>query len=487
MRKRAAYGVMTKRSILFWAVAVFLLAACPHVCGAEAGKGRIAIVGVKGIKPYQQFSNTLADKLGSKAVVKEFELGELSGRDALAKDLADFRPDIAICIGRKTYKFCDSRGGIAGIISVYNTDLFSEQNPLSALRYLQPGPKNVTAVFAKDTPVSQGESIATTARRFNFDLSVTKSGDISWRRLVDDFDAIILSEGVLIIKSFSVGTALGTGPVVAVVDRSIPMYKEMERICLSGLPPIDKVIDFSEGELESMLADTGAGLILCLGANSYQRCSFMRTECPVLAAAKTRQITGDTSGWAAVGGLSLFVGPKTQAEILAVMLPKAVTLAVPYNPESTELWMLKALLDVRGKITLVPLPCLDSGRAAKLITRAFGSYDGIWVVPDKTISVAPIQKLLLEESLRRKKILATMMHSYTKFGAVLAVSGVGQNSDVLYQSLIGLVNERLARPNGAGTIASLPESVSVNVRTAKILNLNIPKSLLNSAENVYGK
>jgi ABC-type uncharacterized transport system substrate-binding protein len=164
-----------------------------------------------------------------------------------------------------------------------------------------------------------------------------------------------------------------------------------------------------------------------------------------------------------------------------------MTLAVPYDPENTELLVAKAVLEEQDKITVIPLPACDSSQASKRITKALDTYDGIWVIPDKTISVAPIQKFLLEESLRRKKILVAMMHPYTKRGAMMAVSSVGKNNDALCEKIVTLINERLNKPDSVGCIVPPSVSISLNARTIKKLNYKLPRSLLARAESVFGQ
>ena len=66
-------------------------------------------------------------------------------------------------------------------------------------------------------------------------------------------------------------------------------------------------------------------------------------------------------------------------------------------------------------------------------------------------------------------------------------SGVGGNSDELGEKMVELINAKLNKPNLAGRVIFPPSSISVNVKTIENLNYKLPKSLLDKAEDVYGK
>ena len=63
------------------------------------------------------------------------------------------------------------------------------------------------------------------------------------------------------------------------------------------------------------------------------------------------------------------------------------------------------------------------------------------------MSLGPIKRLFLEESIRRKKILVSMMHPYTKAGAMMAVSSVSKDDDQLCREMVALIKERIENPD----------------------------------------
>ena len=464
-----------------------LFALSPGVL-ADPAKQRLAIVYTERVRPYETLKNGILQRLGNKLMIRTFALSDKVETRVVEKDLVDFAPAVTVSIGNRSSGFCNVLD-IAPVISAYDTRLLDKQNPFCILQHLQPAAKKVTAVVDKNITDRQSDFLVRLAAGYGLDLSVRKTKPERWRELLFDSDAIVFGWGASIINVGSKNGPSRNGPVVAVVDRSIDAYRQLEQHCIQQLPRIDKTIDLhllKDSRLRRKLTKTAPTAIVCIGANSYRSCRFMQNKCRVSIVLKTKPITGDASRWGNLSGVSMFVEPKAQTEALSLLVKEPLTLAVPYDPENTELLVLKALLDIQNSITLIPLPVSDSSQASKLITRAFHDYDGIWAIPDQSISVTPIRGLLLEESLQRKKILVAMMHPYAKRGAAMSVSSVGRE-DALLRKVVELINERLSRPGCAGRVVSPPVSISLNVRTIKGLNYEVPASLLERAEFVFGK
>lgn len=476
--------------LLFAALPSTLARASTEFSQMSPGRHRVAVVHLKQIKPYHDLSDAIAHKLESKLETKVFGLNGDIEQQVVEQRLNKFGPDVTVCIGRKAHQFCQQRE-IGPLVLAYNTGLLTEPNPFSMLQYLQPKAKKVAAVLDKGLIGSAADPLPAVAERWGLELVIKEPKAVSWENLLSGNDAIILGGGVLMIKAGPAKTTSADGPAVAVVDRSVDTYRRLEQHCVRQLPRIDEIIDIADigkdDHLKEKLTNAEPAIILCLGTNSYQRCKFLQYRCQVLIALEAEPVNKNISRWGTLSGVRMFVEPRDQFAPLRSLVTEPVTMAVPYDPENTELLVAKALLEDQGNITLIPLPASDSSHASKRITKALDTYDGIWAIPDRTISVAPIQKFLLEESLRRKKILVAMMHPYTKRGAMMAVSSVGENNDALCEKIAALINERLNQPDSVGRIVPPSVSISLNARTIKKLNYKLPRPLLARAENVFGQ
>lgn len=482
-------GKNTEGSILIVVLTTFVTFAGLQSCLAASETGRLAIVHLKDIKPYRNLSDGIIRRLAGKLQIKTFELDNKVSNKEVSRALRNFNPDVIACLGHIAHEFCDGLD-IAPIVLAYDTKLLAKQNPFCVLEYLQPRAKTVVAVVDKGVTDRQGDFLVALAGRYDLRLSVKKVKPPSWEELLSGKDAILLGQGALVIDIGSKNVFFRNESVIAVVDRSIAAYRRLAQQCLRELPKIDEVIDLSnarsDAELRQKLKKSKPATIVCIGANSYQRCKFMQRNCRILIALKTEPVKNLSKESNVLSGVNMFTEPREQLQALSSLVKGPLKLVIPYNPENTELVVLKALLDARD-IELVALPISNSRDASKALTKAFRNYDGVWVISDRTISVTPVQRFALEESLRRKKILVAMMHPYTRGGAAMAVSSVGKNDNALCDTMVELINEYLHQPNTAGRVASPPVSISLNVRTIKKLNYKVPQSLLKRADFVFGK
>ena len=454
-------------------------------------KPRLAIVHLEQIKPYQSLNNKLVRAIGNKLEIRTFEIGSNGeSGDRLVNKLKDFNPAIVVCMGNRAYKLCEKLDKTP-VVLAYDINLLIEQNPFCVLKYLRPKAKKIILLSEKDITEGQGDLLVDLASRYDLKLSIEQNGQLSWKDLVSGNDAVLLQNGVMLLSPQKPKAFSNNGDVVAVVDRSVESYKQLEWNCARGLPKIDKIIDLSKtlpgGDLERKLKSINPSVILCIGVNSYKYCKFMQGKTLVLVAFKTKAITNEIYRWGNLSGVSMFVEPKEQFEVLKLLVQKPLRLGIPYNPENSELVVLKALLAEWGDINLIPLPVSSPKVASKVLGKSLNSFDGLWIIPDLTVMSTPIQRYLLEESLLKKKLLISMMHPYTKAGATMAVSTVSKNDDKLCEKMIELIDERLKRSDCGGRIVFPTPSVSLNVRTIKKLNYTLSESLLGIAEFIFGE
>lgn len=474
-----------RKAVCVVTAAIVLLAlAIAQYTFAASGKKRLAIVEVAGIKPYEALCKTICRQLGDNFEIKTFELG--SDNQKTVHNIKNFAPDFIISIGNKASEIC-SAFNIAPVIAAYDTKLLPRQNPLSLISYLKADAKKVTAI-AEDANDFQRNSLAAAAVGYGLELTIKDAKPVTWDDLLSVNSTVFLNEGLLLIRNDSKTTPSSKQFIVGVVDRTV--YGQLEQLCNSLLPKIDEFIDIrnlSSQDFAKKLAELNPTAVIAIGCNSYSKCKFMENVCPVLAVLKTRPSGSNALQWTSPSGVNMFIDPNEQIQVLRSIVKKPLTLAIPYSCENTEELVLKILLQPSDDIEFVAIPISDSSHAPETIRKAFAAYDGIWVIPDSILAVAPIQKLLLEQSLLKKKLLLTMMHPYTKAGAAMAVSSVEDNENQICDKIVELIFERLSKPTQCvGRIVSPPVSVSLNLLTLKKLNYQVPDAVLNQAKLYSG-
>jgi ABC-type uncharacterized transport system substrate-binding protein len=455
---------------------------------AEDGKG-VAVVYLKQIRPYKTLSDSIVNDTANKTTVKVFGLENKDVGDEIEQELRLFKPSVVVCIGDSAYKSCRGLNSVRFVLA-YNTDLLKIEDPLCLLKYLKADTKSVLAIVDENCSSDKCQTLTELASRQELKLAIKKSKPDSWREILSNNDAVFLDEGVLIIKPDGCRETFNGGPVVAVGQQDNQIYKGLTQICMTELPKIDRFIDigaYETSRIRQELVDSKCSVILCIGASAYYHCKFMQERCPVLVALKTKSLEDDIELWGNISGVNMFIEPQVQTDMLHMLIKKGIHLAMPYDPQNTEELALKALLTVENGIEIVPLSVSNHKHLTKVVDKAFLEYDGIWIIPDSTVSIGPVRDLVLERSLREGKILVSMMHPYVKSGAAMAVSSTGGDETVLCKKVLDVINHLLRNPESCGQIITSPVSVSLNVRTIERLNYDVPEALLKQSEYVFGK
>lgn len=457
----------------------------------KTGKDQLAIVYTKDIKLYEDLKNTIVKHFKNKLEINVFETSRDRNSRLLEHKLKKVKPAVIVSIGNTSAEFC-SKLGIAAVIAAYDGNLLSRQNPFSTLNYLRPKAKKLVGLFDSRLAKSRSDFLTSMAAGYNLKLTVESAKPDSVEQLFTGNDALYLSRGALIFNCDVKNNTPKNGGTIIIADRSIKVYRQLGEICLAQLPGINKVIDISalkNDQLHKRLVKEKPANIICVGANTFSRCRTAYTDAALWVAVKTFSDKTDINQWAYLCGINTLTEPKDQIEALRLLVKKPINLAVPYDPQNSELLVLKALLTETHNISIIPLPASETKDAGKIMAKVFDDYDGLWLIPDETLCLVTFRRLLLEQSLQRQKILVTMMHTFTKAGALMAVGTVGDcdAESCICHKVIDMINQHLSQPEHVEKLIPATAYLSVNVRTAEKLNYIPPVSLLNRADFIFGK
>jgi len=479
-----------KRKLAVFLISSFILSqgiTGLNVCAY--GKERVAVVYLKQIKPYKTLSDSIVNNIDNRATVRVFRLENRDLGNKIKQELKLFKPSVVLCIGDKAYKSCQGLNSVHFVLA-YNINLLKNEDPLCLLKYLKANSKSFIAVIDDNSSADNRRILTEIALKYGLKIAIKQSTPNSWQQMFSGNDAAFLDEGVLIIKPDGCKKTFNKGAIIAVGQQDNRIYRRLAQICMSELPKIDRFIDFDAyqgNELKQELLNSKPSAILCVGASAYYHCKFMRNKCPVLVALKTNSFEDGIDLWGNISGVNMFIEPQVQIDMLRLLVTERIRLAVPYDPEHTEELVLKALLTVENGIEIVPLSISGPRHLTNIVDKAFSNYDGVWIIPDSTVSIGPVRNLVLEKSLRQKKILVSMMHPYSKAGAMMAVSSTSRDDTDLRNKVLAVTNRLLSNPASCGQIVKSPVSVSLNVRTINKMNYDVPDELLRQSEYVFGK
>jgi putative ABC transport system substrate-binding protein len=277
--------------------------------------------------------------------------------------------------------------------------------------------------------------------------------------------------------------AAAAGGVLAVTDSRVPQYKEALAAAQGVLHDMT-VVELRAADAAAQVKAAAPAVILAVGQKALQVAGAAAPQTPVVycmvlgnAAVSTRTVTG----------VRLEVAPATQLRHYKDVAPSARRIGVIYDPRASERYVDEALR-AAGQIglTLVAKPVSDARQVRSALAQIADGIDALWLTPDPALVSAEMFNFLLVFTLEHKIALYGFLDSFTKAGALASVApdyrAVGGQAARMVRDLISRpAAERLPVP---APIPSLGE-LSINVKTAKQLGLEIPQSTLAKAQQVY--
>jgi putative tryptophan/tyrosine transport system substrate-binding protein len=271
--------------------------------------------------------------------------------------------------------------------------------------------------------------------------------------------------------------------VVAVSDARVSQYKEAmsaAREVIGSAP----VIDPGAGDAADQIKRADPAVILAVGQKALQlaRGAMPSTPivyCMVLGSGATASRT--------VTGVRLEVAPTSQLEQLKQVNPSAKRVGVIYDPRASGAFMEEAVKAAgRFGLTLVSKPVNDAKEVRAALSDIAGSIDALWLMPDPRLITAEMFNFLLVFTLERKIALFGFLDSFTQAGALASVAPdyqeIGRRAARLALDLANKPPEGRV-PVPAPTPS--PGALTVNMKTAKQLGLDIPQGVLSKARQVY--
>ena len=282
-------------------------------------------------------------------------------------------------------------------------------------------------------------------------------------------------------------TALGdvarAGGVVAISDGRIAQYREAlgaAKELLKDAP----VLDSNAGDLADQLKRADPTVVLAIGQKALQ---MAKSATPNLPIVYCMVLGAGASASRTVTGVKLEVAAGGQLEQLRQVNPGAKRVGVIYEPRTSGAFMEDAVKAAgRLGLTLVSKPVSEAKEVRQALSDIAGSIDALWLMPDPRLITAEMFNFLLVFTLERKIALFGFLDSFTQAGALASVAPdyqeIGRRAGRLAAELAAKPAEtRLPVPSPSPS----PGALTVNLKTAKQLGLDIPAGVLGKARQVY--
>jgi putative ABC transport system substrate-binding protein len=268
--------------------------------------------------------------------------------------------------------------------------------------------------------------------------------------------------------------------VVLVGDARVSQYKD----ALAGAHEVLRdaaTVDASAADAAEQLKRLDPAAVLAVGQKALQTVRAASASTPVVyclvlgnAMAPSRASTG----------VRLEVAPALQLEQLKQVHPGAHRIGVIYQSQVSGAFLEEAV-KVSGRLglTLITRPVQDAREVRTAVAEIAGGIDVLWLMPDPRLISAEMFNFLLVFTLERKVALFGFSDSFTQAGALLSVAPDYQEIGRRAARMAAEAAQRPGAPLPPATTS--PGALTVNLKTARQLGIEIPQSVLSKARQVY--
>jgi len=186
-----------------------------------------------------------------------------------------------------------------------------------------------------------------------------------------------------------------------------------------------------------------------------------------------------------ITGAAMDIPIKEQFEIIKGAISRLGRIIVLYNPEETQAVISRAreVAQEMG-IVLTPIPVSSEKDVVESLKKLTSDKDVLWAVADSVVYTPQNTQYIILETLRKGIPFMGISDSFVRAGALIALScdyiDVGaQTADIAIKILDGQLPSAIP--------VSLPQKIqlSINMNTAKHINIQLPDSILKKAANIF--
>ncbi|MDY6863928.1 MAG: ABC transporter substrate-binding protein [Thermodesulfobacteriota bacterium] len=187
------------------------------------------------------------------------------------------------------------------------------------------------------------------------------------------------------------------------------------------------------------------------------------------------------SGEKNITGVSMNIPQKTQLVALFNTRPFIKNIGLLYDPERTG-HIVDEAKDAAGEIgiKLITQEVHNSKEVTSLIMNMKGKIDAFWMVPDITVITPETVEFLLLFSLNNGIPILSFSKKYVEMGALMSIGidafDIGMQAGEMCKNILSggdVMNVHMVDPRNA--------VISVNLKTAKNLGINIDKETIKNA------
>lgn len=302
---------------------------------------------------------------------------------------------------------------------------------------------------------------------------------------------VLISLAILVFIG-RVASPVDGANVAVIMGANVNAYKEALRGFKEILPhqivaEYDMEGDFDRGQkiMSEIQAKIKPDLIFAVGTWALQVAASRTTSLPVVYAMVLNPPSVAGAGAKNITGASMNVPVELTMQLFKQLGPKFRRVGIIFNAAKTGYLVSQAESVAREKgLQLIVKQIRSPKEAFQALGFLQGKIDALWILPDETILAREVVQYMLLFSFRKKVPLLGLSERQSQMGAVISVS-FGSSNDIGRQA-----GELAVKILGGKMPGKIPYTtarrvkLTVNLKAAQKLEMEIPRSILEKADQI---
>jgi putative ABC transport system substrate-binding protein len=247
---------------------------------------------------------------------------------------------------------------------------------------------------------------------------------------------------------------------------------------------------FAPSDLARFVDSAGANTVLALGTDAAKAVKEARLTSPAIFSMVSEpgqsgllNDTGDDG--TPMTGVVLDVPVREQFSSLLAVVPKVQRIGVIYNPEESQFIVDEAQSTANAmNLGLVTYPVHSEAEVSTALSALRPKIDALWLVSDRIVLTTQSLQYVFLFAFQTNLPLMGLSDHFVKMGALFAV---GPDYEDVGRQSGEMAAQMLAGRSAVELPVASPRKVmlSLNLRTAEIIGLRIPDSVVKKAASIY--
>ena len=265
--------------------------------------------------------------------------------------------------------------------------------------------------------------------------------------------------------------------IVVLTDSQVAQYRQVLQAAKEVAPSL-VAVEQGVPTWQATLQAAAPEVILVVGSGAFNLLKG-KQDVPIVYCMVLRNLTDEAKG---ATGVTFEVSPATQLGYFKQLTPTRKRIGVIYEPAASGAFMAEANRAAAAQgLSLISRELTDPKQISAAAKDLVDKVDALWLLPDPKLISGEVFRFLLSLMTERKIPIYGFLENFTQAGALASVSAdyveTGRQAARIASSIVG---KHGALPPPVPS----PGSLSVNLKIAQQLGIEIPANVLEKARKV---